>query len=106
MIHIPYWWDKKLGSLSATIATFRPELNIINSEKPIPLTPPSTNNGNLKRRRNEIQSQLMLATNWTKEDDPTGWYIFLLFLLFFYFFIFIFYFLFFNNFILIVFCLY
>ena len=26
LIHVPYWWDKEISSLKATIASVRPEL--------------------------------------------------------------------------------
>ena len=74
LFHIPYWWDKKLPSLKATIATVRPDVlsNTLleNNEKPIPAKPPLV----IKRLKTSIQSKLMLATNWNKDDDPTGWY--------------------------------
>ena len=38
----------------------------------IPLSPPPTSEFRTKKK-NEIQSQLMLATDWISGDDPTGW---------------------------------
>ena len=75
LIHIPFWWDKKLSSLRGTIATIRPDvLSLINnSDVPIPLQPLSSKTDLLKSKRNNIKSTFMLATNWNKEEDPTGW---------------------------------
>ena len=54
--------------------------------KAIPLEPPSIKKNSRKRKRNEIQSQLMLATDWNKENDPTNWYlIFIIYFVNFYF---------------------
>ena len=70
LIHIPYWWDKKISSLTATIATIRPDIIAKNDiDKPIPLTPPITP----ERSQNKIESRLMLATNWNETEDPSGW---------------------------------
>ena len=75
LIHIPYWWDKKLSSLRATISIYRPDViaTLKDSDVPIPTEPISIKNEGVKRRKNEISSKFMLATNWNKDDDPTGW---------------------------------
>ena len=47
LIHIPYWWDKKLSSLRATIATVKPDVisaHLKNTDIPIPLEEPMTRN--------------------------------------------------------------
>ena len=75
LVHVPYWWDKKISSLRATIATIRPDIvgQLNKDDVPIPLEPITNRMKAEKRRKNEIKGKLMLATNWNKEDDPTGW---------------------------------
>ena len=88
VIRIPFWWDKKINNLIGTIIQIRPDIidliniNINNSidnneYKPIPhIQPSSVNNSQRQQKFKEnIKSQLMLATNWNKENDPTGWYV-------------------------------
>ena len=78
MLHIPYWWDRKISSLKGTISTMRPDvITTLSTDIPIPIEPITTKTMGRIRRKNEIKSKFMLATNWNKEDDPTGWYFFL-----------------------------
>ena len=75
LITIPYWWDKKLPSLQATISQYRPDLLRHNPfSQPIPTTKPHNKKEYLNKYKNEIQSNLMLATDWQPGEDPTGWF--------------------------------
>ena len=90
MIGIPYWWDKKTDSLSATIYKLRPDLfNVKPTSKPIPLSPPSyastsslQSASNIKFPRkvlifslDSIKKNFMTATEWEEETmEPTGWW--------------------------------
>ena len=101
LIHIPYWWDKKISSLRATIATIRPDIissKLKITDIAIPMEPLMKSTEKIRRKKNEIKSKFMLASLWNNDDDPTGWYglffkiifiIFLLFLFLYIFFIFI-----------------
>ena len=53
-------------------------------DKAIPINPPYHTKTYKLRKSDEIQSKLMLATNWTSENDPTGWYVFRYFFIFLY----------------------
>ena len=42
LIEVPYWWDRKLSSLAATVYNTRPDLFTEQPKgKPIPLIPPA-----------------------------------------------------------------
>ena len=76
LIHVPYWWDKKISSLRATIATIRPDViekQVKNTDIPIPTEPLTERGERISRKKNLIKSKLMLSTDWNREDDPTGW---------------------------------
>ena len=75
-IPIPHWWDQKFSSLEATLFQYRPDLfNKKPSGEQIPINKPSDSTQSNKRKKNLIQSKLMLATDWDNEImDPTGWW--------------------------------
>ena len=74
LIQVPYWWDRKLESLAATVYTQRPDLfnnSNIPSGSPIPILPNYTNSKLLQSKKRMI----MTATEWDYDTmDPTGWY--------------------------------
>jgi hypothetical protein len=70
LIEVPYWWDRKKASLEATIHSHRPDLFSQSPPgKEIAVTPPNTT----QRRSLKATKQLMTATLWEEEKDPTGW---------------------------------
>ena len=73
LVEIPYWWDRKLPSLVATIYSNKPELfSTVPTGKPIPALKPTDTR---TRYADYTKSLLMTATEW-KEDEgsnPTGW---------------------------------
>ena len=78
LIQIPYWWNQKISSLRATIASIRPDVMVtqLNSKDVAIPTEPKikvVKDPIKKMKKKELSSQLMLATNWNKDDDPTGW---------------------------------
>jgi hypothetical protein len=69
LISIPFWWDKSVASLEATIHYYRPDLiQATPSGKPIPLQMP-----------NKYTKQFVYVPNaakdWNEDVDPTGWYV-------------------------------
>ena len=77
LIEVPYWWDKTVESLSATIYNARPDLFDSKPQgSPIPSNPLTINpavNYQIETR-NPSKNVLMTATQWDKNRDPTGWY--------------------------------
>ena len=84
MVEIPYWWDRKLSSIAATVYNSRPDLFDIKPEgTPIPLIPPSTAEPksivlflalNLTHLGPSIEL-FMTATEWDSSTmEPKGWY--------------------------------
>jgi hypothetical protein len=82
-IEIPYWWDRKLESLAATIYTYRPDLfPQVPTGKPIPPSPyvdridtpleKGTKHSQLTLTQ-DTDRKLMTATIWETKRDPTGW---------------------------------
>ena len=73
LIEIPYWWDKSIKSLYATIYNNRPDLlSVLPTGNPIPLIPPVEK---LDKSLSRIKESLMLSTEWDNSTmDPTGWY--------------------------------
>ena len=42
LVEVPYWWDRKLSSLAATVYNIRPDLFTEQPQgNPIPLSPPT-----------------------------------------------------------------
>ena len=72
LIEVPYWWDRKLSSLEATLYNTRPDLFQVQPQGiPIPATPPSTET----TTKTKGTKALMTATEWDKTSmDPKGWY--------------------------------
>lgn len=77
VIDIPYWWNKEIGSLKATIKKYRPELiQESNYEKPIPETAPIQSTENSQENYlTHIELHLVMIPEEYEEDiDPTGWW--------------------------------
>ena len=56
MIYVPYWWDRRVGSLKATIHQHRPDLFStyeIQSE-PIPIEPVSLTKSATEKRQSNM----------------------------------------------------
>jgi hypothetical protein len=77
LIEIPFWWDKSISSLAATIHQYRKDLNISHVEgKPIPITLPP---GFLAGINKTIilskggTPELMHGEDWDGDKDLTGW---------------------------------
>ena len=61
--------------MEATIYNYKPDLfTNIPIGNPIPTIPPESKTLYQRRKKNEIQKSLMLATDWNIEEDPTGWF--------------------------------
>jgi hypothetical protein len=68
LIPIPYWWDKTLPSLAATIHYYRPDIPLSQPmTEPIPFKPTTKRKISTKYEHNVAQA-LDAAIN------PTGWY--------------------------------
>ena len=71
LLEIPFWWDKKIDSLAATIYMHRPDLFVEQpAGKPIPIVEP---HWKLKYKESETKKKIMTATIWDESMDPTGW---------------------------------
>eukprot|EP01124_Arcella_intermedia_P021968 TRINITY_DN3174_c0_g1_i5.p1 TRINITY_DN3174_c0_g1~~TRINITY_DN3174_c0_g1_i5.p1 ORF type:complete len:431 (+),score=96.59 TRINITY_DN3174_c0_g1_i5:19-1311(+) len=68
LLTIPYWWDRKKESLTATLHLFRPDIFPESQHDPIPLSPPEGSVGHIK-------SVMMIPKEWNGEQDPSGWFI-------------------------------
>jgi ATP-dependent DNA ligase len=84
-IEVPYWWDRKIQSLAATIYSQRPELLTEKpTSAPIPLSPPATHKKEIESSNlldittvtflGYAKKQLMTSTVWEDSQNPTGWY--------------------------------
>ena len=75
LVTIPYWWDKQLPSLYATLYHHRPDLF---TEPPtaeaIPLGEPSAHKIKTSETQKQMKKSIMTSTIWTEGDDPTGWW--------------------------------
>ena len=87
MIEVPFWWDRKLDSLAATVYNMRPDLFDAQPQgKAIPLSPPKEENYTSKTKSKPIpnfppyftdatKQLLMTATEWDNDTmEPKGWY--------------------------------
>jgi hypothetical protein len=68
LITIPFWWDKSLSSLAATIHQQRPDLVPSAQGSPIPLEMPKQYQVPTKYSPNVPQK-------YHDNVDPTGWYL-------------------------------
>uniref|UniRef100_A0A7S1KUL5 Uncharacterized protein n=1 Tax=Percolomonas cosmopolitus TaxID=63605 RepID=A0A7S1KUL5_9EUKA len=68
LIHVPYWWDKSVDSLKASINRLRPDLieKPLNVE-PIPLEP-------INMPKFVKKAAAMEPSSWNGRKDLTGWY--------------------------------
>jgi hypothetical protein len=67
LIEIPYWWDKSIDSLAATISQHNPDVlpgNIVGY--PIPKEP-------IEQNISSSTLQLTHGINWDGKQDLTGW---------------------------------
>jgi ATP-dependent DNA ligase len=89
LIEIPYWWNRKRDSLEATIYTNRPDLFQskprglpIPTDKPTSSQKIKSSSEGTKIFKNEfsifslenMKKKFMLATEWDRDMNPTGWY--------------------------------
>ena len=89
MIEVPYWWDRKLSSLAATVYNTRPDLFTEKPKgEPIPFNPPSQPSNQPTSTYSVIiqfvtivlesanKEFLMTATEWDYSNmEPKGWYL-------------------------------
>lgn len=71
LVQIPYWWDRKLQSLAATINFLRPDLltSISITSTPISTVEPS----------NRINSNdIISSSNWGEVHAPMKWFVLIL----------------------------
>jgi hypothetical protein len=70
LIPIPFWWDRSLQSLAATIRLYKPDI----SWPDIPsTTTPISEEMPLKYHR-KFQYKPSVAQEYSEQIDPTGWY--------------------------------
>jgi hypothetical protein len=71
VIHVPFWWNRSLASLAATIQSKRPEITfrIPVNELPIPLEMPAQY---YKRKPYKAN----VAQKLNDKVNPTGWYVY------------------------------
>jgi DNA ligase-1 len=68
LIVIPYWWDRSIDSLSATIYSHRSDLfTSVPTATPIPATKPT-------EKHPSNSKFFMTATEWDNDLDPNGWW--------------------------------
>jgi hypothetical protein len=69
VLSIPFWWDKSLSSLSATILCKRMDITLDSSPgREIPMHIPSKYQRTLKYHANNAQE-------YNEKRDPTGWFV-------------------------------
>jgi hypothetical protein len=69
LISIPFWWDKSLTSLAATIYSHRPDLSLDGlTSGVVPVKMPN-------KLQNKFYYVPNVPTNYKEDKDPTGWYV-------------------------------
>ena len=85
LIEVPYWWDRRVESLAATIHSQRPELFRHEPiEEPIRATPPTQRKIERSQSKNLFEllfilkdptkKVLIAATDWDVTKNPKGWW--------------------------------
>ena len=73
LVKIPYWWDRKVSSLAATLCAVRPDLfDIPVVGDVIPISEPSITSKAVVEHKT-ARKRIMTATVWEEGKDPTGW---------------------------------
>lgn len=69
LFSIPFWWDRQVNSLVATIYAQRPDLfKSPPTGKPIPDTFQVET-----KTKNKLEANMMNVTVWDESMDPKGW---------------------------------
>jgi hypothetical protein len=75
LISIPFWWNKSLSSLAATIRHYRPDvpLNVLTDSLPIQSHLP-------ERLKQRFYYKPNVPQEYSENIDPTGWYVYSIFI--------------------------
>jgi hypothetical protein len=68
LIAVPFWWDKSLPSLAATIRLYRPDL-LEEGPRGIPISTKIP-----KQLAQKFQYKPNVGQKYDAQLDPTGWY--------------------------------